>query len=75
MKIPIMKTEEGKILCIENSEPMIVVSGEKGMGMSLLSHRISDGLYQKYGNKVAWLNDRLDMFDKKILEEEMEKIK
>lgn len=62
MKIPIIKTEEGKILCIENSEPMIVVSGEKGMGMSLLSHRISDRLY---GNKVAWLNDRLNEFDGK----------
>lgn len=47
-----------------NTVTEIKIKGGSRMGMSIYVHRMQDILYQKYGYKVCWLNDRLNEFNK-----------
>ena len=58
-EIPILLTSDGKIVCLPlmKDNPTIGIFGKKGMGKTLLLHRIADCVYHKWHKRVIIGND------------------
>lgn len=57
--IPVLITEDGRLVCIpkSNDEAVIGIVGQKGKGKTLLSHQIIDYVYNSWKRNFIILND------------------
>lgn len=64
-QIPVMKDEDGRIICIEeqSNEPCVGVCGARRMKNSWFMHGLADRAYWRWKKKIAVMNDGLDETD------------
>lgn len=62
-EIPILKTDDGKIVCLPltKNNPTIGIFGKKGKGKTLLMHRLADCVYWKWNKRVFIGNDPIPL--------------
>ena len=51
--------ETGKLVCIEKKldMPVVIITGQRGQGKTLLEHRLADNIYHKWHISVVFAND------------------
>ena len=63
-EIPFMITDNNEVICIEdtNDPPVIAAVGTRGSGKTMVTHTITDSVYNKGKGRVVVFNDRQRQF-------------